>query len=398
MRVLLNGLISLLPKSGIGHYIDSLHEQLAADGREVVLFPNGFARRLAKGLVRLAPARPNGNGASISLLSPRRWLRGTLRLARRISDQMMRNHFRRVAHTCQLYHEPNYIPFESDRPTVVTVHDLSVLRHPEWHPADRVRNFERAFVSGLQRSRQIITDSHAIRREIIDVIGLPDERVSAVHLGVRPAFRPMSEESTLTALRQWDLQPGYLLHVGTIEPRKNLLMLMRAYVDLPRELRERHPLVLIGGWGWQNDEIRGYYETAGRHYGVRHIGYAPEELLPAIYNGARCLVFPSHYEGFGFPPLEMLACGGAVLASNTASIAEIMPPGMNLLSPNDSIAWRESMRWVMRDEDYLNNLRRGGPAHAGRFTWRECARQTWDVYRRALEVPTPAEREVRRAA
>jgi alpha-1,3-rhamnosyl/mannosyltransferase len=382
MRVLLNGLISLLPKSGIGHYIDNLYEHLAAGDRETMLFPSGFAGRLAEGLVRFVP---NGGAARpSSLLSPRCWSRGVMKLARQLGERAMRNHFRRVARQCQIYHEPNYIPFDCDIPTVVTVHDLSVLLHPEWHPPDRVRNFERVFEAGLGRCRHVITDSYAIRREVIDELGLAPECVTAVHLGVRPIFRPLPDAETLGALRSLRLDPGYLLHVGTIEPRKNLSMLMRAYVDLPRELRERHPLLLVGGWGWQTESIRDYYESTARQAGVRHIGYVADEMLAALYNGARCLLFPSHYEGFGFPPLEMLASGGAVLASDAAAIAETMPAGTSLLAASDVSAWREAMRWTMRDDDYLSVLKRGGPAHAARFTWDECTRQTAEVYRRVL--------------
>lgn len=391
MRVLLNGLIALAPKSGIGHYIDSLHAHLVADDCEVTLFPDGIARRVAKGLLRLAPNQSNRSARALSLLSPRRWLRSFARLGRNIAERTLRKHFRRVARSCELYHEPNYIPFASDLPTIVTVHDLSVMLHPEWHPPERVRHFERSFLPGLQQCLHVITDSLAIRREVIDELGVAATQVTAVPLGVRPAFRPLSGEETNAALRQIRIEPGYLLHVGTIEPRKNLLMLMRAYVDLPRELRERHPLLLIGGWGWQTESTRDYYESTARQAGVRHIGYVAEEMLPALYNGARCLVFPSHYEGFGFPPLEMLACGGAVLASETAAVAEMMPAGCELLNANDANAWREAMRWALRDDDFLNVLKGGGPEHAARFTWRECAKQTISVYRKALEVTKPTE-------
>jgi glycosyltransferase involved in cell wall biosynthesis len=399
MRVLLNGLISLLPKSGIGHYIDNLYQHLAADDREITLFPSGIPRRLAREFLRFAPTQSGDRPLPAnSMLSPRRWLRGMMRLGRQLGERVMRKQFRRLARQCQIYHEPNYIPFETDLPTVVTVHDLSVLLHPEWHPLERVRSFECGFRAGLEKSQHIITDSNAIRREMIERLDVPSEKVSTVHLGVRPIFQPMQPINSLSVLRSLRLEPGYLLHVGTIEPRKNLLMLMRAYVDLPRELRERHPLLLIGSWGWQARGIRDYYESTARQAGVRHIGYVADELLPAIYNAAHCLVFPSHYEGFGFPPLEMLACGGAVLASDTAAIAEMMPAGAELLLPNDPIAWREAMRWALRDEDYLNALRVGGPAHASRFTWAKCALETRAIYGKVLGEEVPADHQAPRRA
>jgi len=155
----------------------------------------------------------------------------------------------------------------------------------------------------------LIADSNCVRREMIEKLGIPAERITTVHLGVRPVFKPLPSAAVLPVLQGLGLRPGYLLHVGTIEPRKNLLRLMQAYCDLPRLLRESHPLALVGGWGWRNEQIREFYESTARHAGVVKLGYVPEEDLPAVYNGARALVFPTHYEGFGFPPLEMMACG-----------------------------------------------------------------------------------------
>lgn len=400
MRVILNGLSTLRQKSGIGHYIDSLHacfRSLSAPD-EVFLFPGAAASRMAKPFGRFVRGGGRGEGARRSILSPRRWLGDSVQLALRMAKSGSKKLFRLASRRFDLYHEPNYIPVPTDLPTVVTVHDLSVLMHPEWHPVDRVRSFEAAFSSGLERCHHVITDSQAIRREIIDVLGIAPDRVTAVPLGMRSVFRPMREETVASMLAPMKLKPGYLLHVGTIEPRKNLLMLMQAYADLPSGLRDRHPLILIGGWGWRTDKIRDFYESVGRRAGVRHIGYAPEECLPALYNGARALVFPSHYEGFGFPPLEMLACGGAVLASNVAAVKEIMPVGTKLLPTDDLAAWRDAMSHALRDDDFYTRLRRGGPAHAGQFQWDECARLTWDIYKRVLNEKTPVELVIHRRA
>ena len=200
----------------------------------------------------------------------------------------------------------------------MTIHDLSVLLHPEWHPIERVKAYEARFFKALRRSAYFIGVSEFTRQEVIHNLGIAPDRVSSVHNGIPDYYRPLPEGETRPCLDKLGLSPGYLLHVGTIEPRKNLLMLMRAYCGLPRPLRENSPLVLVGGWGWRNESIREYFESTARHAGVIKLGYVPDEQMPALYNGARALVFPSHYEGFGFPPLEMMACGGAVLASSAA--------------------------------------------------------------------------------
>jgi len=377
MRVLLNGVASLKPKTGIGHYIESLYEHLPVD--DTIFFPGPWARGFARRFFK------PGSGKA----KKRSWLKGPSKLVRRAGLAAMRRMFRTTASRsgCDLYHEPNYVPWDCDLPVVATIHDLSVLLYPEWHPADRVTHFETNFRDGLARCRHLITDCASVRREVIQTLGIEPERISTVRLGVRAGFRPLDDDEIQGPLADYQLTPGYLLHVGTIEPRKNLLILMQAYVDLPRELRERHPLVLIGGWGWRTEKIRDYYEGTARHQGVVHIGYAAEEHLPALYNGARALVFPSHYEGFGFPPLEMMACGGAVLASSATAVREIMPASADSIHPEDIADWRNAMHRTITNDEYWNHSRSGVIEHARSFTWERCARETQAVYQNVLREP-----------
>ena len=186
------------------------------------------------------------------------------------------------------------------------------------------------------------------------------------------------------------LPSRYLLYVGTIEPRKNTLRLMQAYASLPAALRRDWPLLLAGQWGWNIARERAYYESVGRHQGIRYLGYVQDQHLPAVCNGARALVYPSVYEGFGLPPLEMLACGGAVLASRIDPIREVTGAQAHLVDPGDTAGWREALHRVIRDDDWHAELRRGAERVARRFTWQCAAAEHTDVYRRVLdrdEVP-----------
>src|SRR5205085_1100038 len=167
---------------------------------------------------------------------------------------------------------------------------------------------------------------------------------------------------------------------GTIEPRKNVLTLLRAYCGLPAPLRERYPLVLAGGWGWKADDVASYFEATAKHRGVVRLGYVPETALGALYNGARLLAFPSIYEGFGLPPVEMMACGGAVLASTASAVAEVAGGVAQLLEPHDVEGWREALRQILSDDDVWQGLRRGAVEHACSFTWDRCATDTLRVY------------------
>ena len=378
MRVLINGVAALRPKTGIGHYIDSLCEHFETTGRDhVELFPGELARRCVRRLFR--PKRATSAGGT-----PAPWKATAVKWAQKAGSLVFRKAFRSLAGrmNADLYHEPNYIPWRCDLPTIATVHDLSVLLYPEWHPIERVKYFATHFFAGLDKCVHLVTDTECVRQEIIGKLGIAPSKISSVHLGIRPECRAMSAAEVQPLLKNLDLKPGYLLHVGTIEPRKNLLRLMRAYVDLPSDLRESHPLILVGGWGWRNEQIRDYYESSARHAGVRKLGYVPDEDLPALYNGARALLFPSHYEGFGLPPLEMLACGGAVISSSAGSVAEILPRHYDLIHPEDTAGWRDRMRQVLTDDAYWQSLRQGSARHAARFNWNACANNTWQVYER----------------
>jgi glycosyltransferase involved in cell wall biosynthesis len=284
-----------------------------------------------------------------------------------------------------LYHEPNFIPWETDLPTVITVHDLSVVLHPEWHPRDRAEFHQRHFQRGLEHCRHIVTDSECMRKSLITAMGVKPEKVTAVPIGVRDEFRPMSRAETSGVRIALGLPLEYLLYVGTIEPRKNILMLLRAYCGLDPSLRSRCPLVLAGTWGWEFAPVREYYESEARHRGVIHLGYVADEYLPALCNGAIAMVYPSLYEGFGLPPVEMMACGGAVLASTAPAIREVCGRLARFIDPSDEPRWRDEMRRVITEPDWRVELRSGVVQHASRYTWRRCAAETWQVYERLVK-------------
>ncbi|MFL5338831.1 MAG: glycosyltransferase family 4 protein, partial [Gemmataceae bacterium] len=354
MRVIFNGLPAYRPRTGVGSYVVHLLAELqrvAGDGA-VTPFPHGLAARVA-GLAGRVLARRQRRGPKTNPAgSTPSWRDRVKRRLRAAAQSASRRAFALASRRgYDLYHEPNFIPWPSDLPTVVTVHDLSVLLHPEWHPAHRVAFHERHFERSLARCRHVLTDSECVRREIISAVGLPPERVTGIPIGVRDDFRPLSEEEIRPVLKRLGLPATFLLHVGTIEPRKNHLTLLKAYCDLPAALRNQHPLVLVGPWGWNYAAVRDFYESEARHRGVIHLGYLSDDVLPALYNAARALVYPSYYEGFGLPPAEMLACGGAVLASTAPTLREVLGNCAWYHDPDDLAGWRDAMAAVLTDDD-----------------------------------------------
>jgi alpha-1,3-rhamnosyl/mannosyltransferase len=391
MRVVVNQLPALGRKTGVGHYIAEvlrcLRAQAGAD--QVDAFPSGWVQsargwwdhlrdRLEPAPRALEPGQPRGRPA----LAPLR--QAAVRLLRVGGRELVGQYFR-ASHRhgrYDLYHETNFIPLPSDLPTVVTLHDLSVVLHPEWHPVDRVAHFERHFHKGLARCEHFFSISEFGRQEIIRTLNIPSERVTCTYMGIRPSMKPLPAEEVAARLRQLGLPPRYLLCLGTIEPRKNLLVLLQAYCRLPAPLREHCPLLLVGTWGWNTAAIADFFFTEARHRGVLHLGYLAEEYLPAIYNGARALAYPSLYEGFGLPPVEMAACGGAVLASTAGALVETVGTSAHLIDPHDVDGWQAALARVIRDDDCWQELRRGAASAAQAFTWERCAADTWRVYRR----------------
>ncbi|MFO0879398.1 MAG: glycosyltransferase family 1 protein [Gemmataceae bacterium] len=394
MRVVVNGLSAVGPRTGVGYYTTeltaALQRQADADTSIDLFRPDwlggakAWLRRLRGRIEKPTAALP---GAAARSGWKARWFD---RL-RRLGLEVYRWNFRRRvrAGKFDLYHEPSFFPIACDVPTVVSVHDLSVLLHPEWHPADRVAQYQREFERNLSRAVHVVAISDHGRQEIIRTLGLPGDRVTRTHLGVRDGLRPLPSDEVQERLAALGLPPRYLLHVGTIEPRKNLLMLLRAYCALPVTVRLRNPLVLAGGWGWKSEDVRDYLHQEARHRGVHYLGYTDEADLAVLYNGARALLFPSHYEGFGLPTIEMFACGGAVLASTAGAVAETAGRRACLIDPNDLAGWRDAMERVCTDDDWWKELRRDAVEAARPYTWDRCAAQTLDIYARVLHgAPT----------
>ena len=191
----------------------------------------------------------------------------------------------------------------------------------------------------------------------------------------------MAADDVQEVLRRLKLPPSYFLYLGTIEPRKNLLTLLRAYVKLPAEVRERYPLLVAGGWGWNSADVAAFLHDEARHRGVITTGYLPEEHLSALLNGARALVYPSFYEGFGLPPVEMMACGGAVICSTAGALVETAGGRAHLVEPLNEDGWREALQLAATDDDWHAELRRGAVEAVRHFTWERCAADTLAVYR-----------------
>jgi alpha-1,3-rhamnosyl/mannosyltransferase len=283
-----------------------------------------------------------------------------------------------------LYHEPNYILKPFSGCSITTIHDLSHIHYPQYHPKERVRFLERELPRTLQRADHIVTDSEFIRNEVIEILGVDAQRVTAIPLGVGGYFHPRSSEEVGSVLDSYRLNYGeYLLTVATLEPRKNLDGLLDAFLRLPEPLRKRYPLIFVGGHGWQSHRLDQRLTDLELKGEVRRLGYVADEHLPALYSGARGFVFPSFYEGFGLPPLEAMASGVPVLTADNSAMAEVVGQAGILIDAENNDDLLVGLERLLTDEKFRQCAVEDGLEQAQKFSWPGCVEKTVKLYKKA---------------
>ena len=281
-----------------------------------------------------------------------------------------------------IFHGPNYFVPETAMPCVVTIHDLSVYRFPQWHPPARVERVRHDISLAVQRAQLIITVSQATKLEVMQEFGLEADRVQAVLLGVDASFHPRHNSELLPILSRFGLEVGgYSFFVSTIEPRKNLMHLFAAYRQLPQATRERWPLVLVGSPGWQSDEIHTAIERGQAEGWIKYLGYVEEAILPILYAGCRLFTYPSWYEGFGLPIAEAMASGVPVLTSNCSSMPEVAGGAALLVDPGSVESIYTGLQLALEDEQWRQNAVEQGLKRAAELTWDACVQATVAAYK-----------------
>jgi alpha-1,3-rhamnosyl/mannosyltransferase len=269
------------------------------------------------------------------------------------------------------------------KPVVATVHDLYALEHPEIFSAWEQR-CNRNLVSFLQGLRQILTVSEFTRNELIRVFPkLDPSLIHVTHNGFdAERFRPVTHEN-LNGLRQkLKLEKPYFLFVSTLEPRKNVLTLLDAFID--SGLGDDFDLLLAGGDGWVPEYIRQIKTKIEKYDSIRRLGFVPADDLPALYAGARAFVYPSHYEGFGIPVLEAMACECPVICSSGSSLDEISAGAALQIDSSQTEGLIEALKKVANDDSLVSKMKTMGIQQTKNFSWEKCANQTLNAYRRVV--------------
>jgi glycosyltransferase involved in cell wall biosynthesis len=230
----------------------------------------------------------------------------------------------------------------------------------------------------------IITPSESVKSELCDLFRVSPDRVVAIPEAARSCFKPVTEQEAAQVRRELGIEDEFILFVGTIEPRKNLMTLTRAFAEVLRSTPVRPQLVIAGKKGWLTEELFSYVNGMEASERVRFPGYVPDEALSALYSSCKACVYPSLYEGFGLPTLEAMACGAPVITSRTPALMETVGDAALLVDPHDAQALAGAITGLLLSDDARTELSSKGLRRAAQFSWEKTARLTLEVYREAI--------------
>jgi glycosyltransferase involved in cell wall biosynthesis len=356
-------------RDGIGWSITYLLHHLLRQGRQHTF--TVYTNLPADGVAREFGAPPNLEVVRLEASSFTRWeqvrLPGALRRDR-----------------IDLFHSPLGLPLLSATPGIATIHDLCFLSCPATFTR-RMRAYFRLFLPlSARKARLVVTVSQASRQALVERLGVPSGKIRVVPNGVAEHFAPVDDAARLGAVRErYGLPDSFILYAGTLEPRKNVISLLDAYRRLRAGRRLEESLVMVGKPGWLCEEVHEFIRRAGLGDDVRLAGYVAREDLPAVYSAARLFVYPSLCEGFGLPPLEAMACGTPVVASNVSAMPEILGSAAHLVPPRDVAALAEAIECLLETESLRRRRRTEGLERARRYRWEGAAAEMLGIYEEA---------------
>jgi len=280
-----------------------------------------------------------------------------------------------VFHTShQLQHPPRKTRLTS------TIYDLTCWLMPEVHSAVNVKASERIADRTFRVADGLIAISECTRADAVRLLGLAPEKIEVIYPGIAPEFFDVRREPSLEIARRYGLEKPYVFYVGTLEPRKNLALLLDAWLDLPAATRDEFELAIAGSWGWGDRTI--YDRLQAGVPGVRYLGYVPERDLPALTAASTAFAYVSLYEGFGLPVGQALAAGVPVVASGVSSLPEITGDAALLVDPHSGQEIRAALDRLLGSPSLRSELGERGRARARAFTWETCARKSWKFFER----------------
>ncbi len=289
-------------------------------------------------------------------------------------------------HGCDLFHTQYFGPPWGSCPVILTIHDVAFMRYPEFFSRTEATIFRRLIRFSAGKAALILTDSVFSKKEIHLQLDVPLDRIRVIPLAVDPCFSIRDKRGSLDKVRKKYRIPfeRFILFVGTIQPRKNVSLLLEAFARLKAECDFEHGLVLVGPVKYRDYDVESLCDKHGVVSHVVHTGFVPADELVDFYNAADLFVFPSLYEGFGFPPLEAMACGLPVAASRVSPFEEVLGKGAAFFDPRDARSIAATIQALLEDDRRRETLRQEGLARARSYSWEATAGKTLSAYEEVL--------------
>jgi glycosyltransferase involved in cell wall biosynthesis len=366
---IINTIPLLSPLTGIGRYTYEISKKIKDDNDLDTYFFYGYYSK---------------NILDIKKTSKSKILKKIItknQLIKKISRKLLLHVSKFYSPAFDLYWEPNFIPLENikAKKIVTSVHDFSFILHKEYHPKERIEYFENNFFKKIYISDAIICFSEFTKNEILERLNIDQKKIKVIYHGLDHNLFKIKKDLKVN----FELPKKFILCVGSIEPRKNLISLLKAYNNLDMSIKKEYKLILTGFKGWENQEIVSLINQ-NKDY-VNYLGYISDEELVAVYNLATLFVYPSFYEGFGLPVLEAMACGTPVVCSNTTSLPEVGGDAVVYCNPYNINHIKERIEMVLNDEKIQKEMIVKGLERAKQFTWEKSAKKHLEVFKEVLE-------------
>lgn len=285
-----------------------------------------------------------------------------------------------------VFHATNFITLPTKyAKQVVTIHDLAFMKFPDVVEKNIYEYMMKWVPYSINKAEQIIADSIHTKNDILQLFDVPEEKINVVYLAADKRFQKQSVQQIQSVRKKYNLAQEYLLYIGTLEPKKNLVTLIDVYHTLKTGYSVQEKLVIVGAKGWKFNPIFEKVQQLQLENDIIFMGYIADEDLPAIYSGATVFTFPSLYEGFGIPLLEAMQCEVPVVAANTSCIPEVVGDAAILADPYDIEKWAESIYQIISDHSLKEELIAKGLEQASKFSWEKVAKETLAVYEKALK-------------
>ena len=359
-KILIDTLSLLSPLTGIGRYTNEITRNInETNDYDLTFFYGYYSHKLLE-----PTSQSNLKKKIVSQIVKNPFIK---KIVRKIIILSSKNNYNKY----DLYWQPNFIPnLQVDAKIIVTtIHDFSFILHTEFHPEERVKYFQENFLDNISKSDVIITVSHFVKQEILNRLEFKEKEIRVIYNGVNHNIFKIYNNTQLP----FDLPNKFILSVGSIEPRKNLLGLLKAYNLLNKETKDIYKLVLVGFKGWQNQEFMELLEKNKTN--IIYLGFISDEQLAKVYNRATCFVFPSFYEGFGLPLLESMACGTPVITSNLSALPEVGSDAAIYSNPYNIEDIKDKIELLLNDVILQQNMISKGLERVKEFTWEQSAQK-----------------------